>query len=72
MDESSGIVTYPVGLLADLKKHRIDSVFYYLRYQINARNWRAVCVLLRQNGTKRMVELNEILMTNNIKIRPRE
>ena len=35
MDESSGIVTYPVGLLADLKKHRIDSVFYYLRYQIN-------------------------------------
>ena len=32
----------------------------------------AVCVLLRQNGTKRMVELNEILMTNNIKIRPRE
>ena len=32
----------------------------------------AVYVLLRQNGTKRMVELNEILMTNNIKIRPRE
>ena len=32
----------------------------------------AVCVLLRQNGTKRMVELNEILMTNKIKIRPRE
>ena len=31
-----------------------------------------VCVLLRKNGTKRMVELNEILMTNNIKIRPRE
>lgn len=189
MDESSGIVTYPVGLLADLKKHRIasgwvvlddypkyeidgggrvrnirtqnvlkphptsthgDTVYLYIdgdehkrRYKVSIRElylkaygreyddknpyvpdhssrgrrkkhvmdfyWRVirdfpiyeinrdgfirefrtkkpahyfkrrdsngaltVCVLLRKNGTKRMVELNEILMTNNIKIRPRE
>ena len=42
MNEFCGIVTYPVGLLTDLKNHRIASGVRYLRYQINARNWRAV------------------------------
>ena len=39
----SNISTYPVGLLADIKRRRLAAgVKGYLWYQIKRRNWRAV------------------------------
>lgn len=43
MSEEHGIGTYPVGLLAHMKRRRIrNGIRHYLIPQIKRRNWRAV------------------------------
>lgn len=40
--EQTGIETYPVGLLYDLKHHRLRNAPRYLRAHLQQRNWRAI------------------------------
>jgi hypothetical protein len=43
MTTESGITTYPVGLLSDIKRRRVlHGLRGYLWRQVRARNWRAV------------------------------